>query len=74
MRPAAFLPVIACMAWAQQDAAPPAFEVASVKVAVPFSPPAGGSRAMMARGCGKPDPALVRCTSANLKMLLTAVL
>lgn len=69
MRSIAFLSLIACMAWAQQDAAPPEFEVASVKVAAPLSP-GPGPGPMRMRGCGKPDPAMVRCTNANLKTLL----
>jgi uncharacterized protein (TIGR03435 family) len=64
MKPIALLPLIACVAWAQQDA-PPAFEVASVKVSAPFVPGRG-----MMRGCGKPDPALVHCTGATLKTLI----
>lgn len=43
---------------------PPAFEVASVKV----SPPPAAGRGI-AHGC-KPDPAIVHCTGATLKMLL----
>lgn len=59
------------MAWAQQEPAPPAFEVASVKVAAPFSPGPGPGPVRMMRGCNKPDPAMVRCTNATLKMFLT---
>lgn len=74
MKALVFLCLFACLAWTQQESAPPTFEVASVKVAEAFggSMPmmAGPGRAMRARGCGKPDPALVRCTGASLKMLL----
>lgn len=70
MRPIVFLSLFACMAWAQQDIAPPAFEVASVKVAAPFSPGPGPGPVRTMRGCMKPDPAMVRCTNATLKMLL----
>ncbi|HEX3747982.1 MAG TPA: TIGR03435 family protein [Bryobacteraceae bacterium] len=62
--------LLACAAWAQQDSAPPTFEVASVKVAAEMSPMQGGGGAMRTFGCGKPDPALVRCTGASLKTLL----
>jgi uncharacterized protein (TIGR03435 family) len=68
MRLFAILSSIVCAAWAQHDAAPPAFEVASVKVVAPYSPESG--RAMIMSGCAKPDPATVRCNNANLKTLL----
>jgi len=71
MRPIVFLTSLACIGWAQPDAAPPAFEVASVKVAAPTpGPGAGPGPVRIMRGCMKPDPAMVRCTNATLKMLL----
>jgi len=70
MKPFALVSLAALAAWAQQDSAPPSFEVASVKVAEPFGPMGGPGRVMRMRGCAKPDPALVRCTGATLKMLL----
>ena len=67
------LPVLTFAALAQ-EAAPPAFEVASVKPSTPDQPVmAAGGRGMMmrvARGCRKPNPGSVNCTSATLKMLL----
>jgi uncharacterized protein (TIGR03435 family) len=57
--------LFACTVCAQQSSAPPAFEVASVKVAPPFTPGASP-----ARGCSKADPALFRCNGITLKMLL----
>jgi uncharacterized protein (TIGR03435 family) len=70
MRVIALLSLLSWAAWAQ-DAAPPAFEVASVKVAAP--PPAMGpgmGPVRISRGCGKPDPAMVRCTNTPLKQLI----
>lgn len=64
MKPAVLLPLFACAVCAQN--APPAFEVASVKVSAPFTP----GRGQVIRGCGKPDPAMVHCTGTTLKILL----
>ena len=69
MRSIAFLVLLTCAGWAQ-DAAPPSFEVASVKVANPPAMGPGMGPVRIARGCGKPDPALVRCTNTPLKTLL----
>jgi len=67
-----FLGLILAMAplVAQETTALPRFEVASVKPVAPQAMPAGGGMVMRARGCGKPDPAMVRCNSATMKMLL----
>jgi uncharacterized protein (TIGR03435 family) len=67
MKPIA-LSLFACAAWAQQ-APPPVFEVASVKVAEPFTPGIGRGPGVM-RGCGKPDPAMVHCNGVTLKTLV----
>jgi uncharacterized protein (TIGR03435 family) len=67
MKPIA-LSLFACAAWAQQ-ALPPVFEVASVKVAEPFTPGIGRGPGVM-RGCGKPDPAMVHCNGVTLKTLV----
>jgi uncharacterized protein (TIGR03435 family) len=70
MRPIAFLLLLTCAVGAQ-DTAAPSFEVASVKVAAP--PPAMGpgmGPVRIMRGCGKPDPAMVRCTNTPLKQLI----
>jgi len=48
---------------AQQHSTVPSFEVASVKVAPPFTPG-------VERGCSKADPAVFRCNGTPLKMLL----
>jgi len=71
------VPFLAFAAAAQQ-AAPPAFDVASVKVSDPNPPqPAavltgGGSvRSVgVARGCRRPNPGTFTCTNATLKMVL----
>jgi len=70
MKTLALLCIPASLVWAQQETAPPSFEVASVKVAAPFNPGMGPGPVMRARGCGKPDPALLRCNGASLRMLL----
>ena len=66
------MPVLACAAFARQ-ATPPAFEVASVKVANPNPPsitlPSGTVRPAL-RGCRRPNPGTVNCTSATLKQIL----
>jgi uncharacterized protein (TIGR03435 family) len=64
MKPAALVSLFVSAAAAQTTPAPPAFEVASVKVAAPQPP------GQIMRGCGKPDPAMVRCTNATLKLLI----
>jgi uncharacterized protein (TIGR03435 family) len=66
------VPALAFVAFAQQ-ATPPAFEVASVKVSDPNPQPvvvAGGMRRDVMRGCRRPDPGMVNCTNATLKTLL----
>src|ERR1035437_6944903 len=63
------IPALAFAAFAQQ-ATPPAFEVASVKVSDPNPPSPGGTMVRMGRGCRRPDPGLVNCNNATLKMLL----
>src|ERR1017187_9681491 len=63
------VPALAFAAFAQQ-AAPPAFEVASVKVSDPNPPSPGSTMIRMGRGCRRPDPGMVNCTNATLKMLL----
>jgi uncharacterized protein (TIGR03435 family) len=72
MKALALIPLLGGLVLAQQDAASPTFEVASVKVAEPMAPMAGGigARAIRMGGCGKPDPAQVHCTSTTFKMLL----
>jgi uncharacterized protein (TIGR03435 family) len=75
MHRAVLFSLLASAAWAQQAAPPPAFEVASVKVAEqPQAQMVGGGgmvyRAVRAMGCRKPDPGLVNCTSATMKQLL----
>jgi uncharacterized protein (TIGR03435 family) len=65
MKPLASFLLLAYAVSAQQDTTPLAFEVASVKVARPFTPGAGA-----ARGCSKANPAMVRCNGITLKMLL----
>lgn len=68
MKMIAYMSLLACVTWAQ-DSTPPAFEVASVKISAPFTPgPGRGPR--VTPGCGKPDPAMVRCTYVTLEMLL----
>ena len=66
IRPIVFLALSVCAAWAQA----PAFEAASVKLAAPFTPGSGPDLVFGTRGCSKPDPAMVHCTNATLKMLL----
>jgi uncharacterized protein (TIGR03435 family) len=63
------VPALAFAAFAQQ-ATPPAFEVASVKVSDPNPPSPGSTMIRMGRGCRRPDPGMVNCTNATLKMLL----
>jgi len=58
------LVLFTCAAVALQAQAPPAFEVASLKVA---AIPTDGR---IMRRCSSPDPAIVRCDNATLKMLL----
>jgi len=71
MKSIAVLSVIPLCVWAQQDAAPPSFEVASVKVAeAPKMLGGGGGGVFRVGGCGKPDPALVRCSGATLRAIL----
>ncbi|HEX3743546.1 MAG TPA: TIGR03435 family protein [Bryobacteraceae bacterium] len=65
MRAVAVLMCCACAAWAQQDDAPPSFEVASVKPAGPFGPDG-----RVVRGCSKPDPAMLHCVGVGLRALL----
>jgi len=71
MRPVAFLFILLARRGAQ-DAVPPVFEVASVE-GRGGRPPAMGpgmGPVRIARGCGKPDPAMVRCTNTPLKQLI----
>ena len=68
------VPFLAFTAVAQQ-ATPPAFEVASVKVSDPNPPQAtpskgGGGSVRVARGCRRPNPGTFTCTYATLKMVL----
>jgi len=70
MRSIVFLSLTVCIAWAQQDAAPLAFEVASVKVAAPLTPGSAPGPVIRTGGCGVADPAMVHCTNATLKTLL----
>ena len=71
------VPFLAVAAIAQQ-AAQPAFEVASVKISNPNPPqpaavPMGGGSfrsTMVARGCRRPNPGTFTCTNSSLKMLL----
>lgn len=66
-----FTPAFTIVALAQQTA-PPSFDVASVKVAEQAQPvmgPGGSFRTVM-RGCRKPDPGMVNCSSATMKNLL----
>lgn len=72
MKPCAVIFLFACAAWAQQ-AAPPAFEVASVKVTEQSQGQMAGPGGAVFRfggGCRKPDPGMVSCTGATLKQLL----
>jgi len=67
------IPVLAFAAFPQQTT-PPTFEVASVKVADPNAQAGrsgpGGMVVRIARGCRRPDPGMVNCTNATLKMML----
>ena len=73
MRVSALLLLTFSIAIAQQ-AAPPAFEVASLKAAGSAEQvtmtPNGGRAVRISRGCRKPNPGSVNCTNATLKMLL----
>lgn len=65
MKAVALLSLFAGCAWPQTVPNTPSFEVASVKAAAPFRPGDG-----VVRGCGKPDPAMVRCIGVPLRVLL----
>ena len=72
MRRCLLLPAFAFFALARQPA-PPAFEVASVKVSDTNPQPiagAGGPFRAVRGGCRRPDPGSVNCTSATLKTIL----
>jgi uncharacterized protein (TIGR03435 family) len=73
MKHTALIFLAACAGWAQTATAPPAFEVASVKVAEPPQGQMVGGGGMVFRtagGCRKPDPGMVNCTGATMKQLL----